>query len=59
MTKPKPKKAEYPQVTAGGKLAAEIRKKANSLNEEEREELFKRGMQIIYGGTPKAPRARH
>ncbi len=55
----KPKKPEYPQETRGSKLASEIRQRANSLNDAEREDLFKEGMQIIYGGTAKASLARH
>lgn len=57
-----PKKAaDYPAQTEGGKLAAEARKAANGLSEQQREELFKRGMQVIYGGSggKKAARARH
>jgi hypothetical protein len=47
---------DYPKDTSGSKLAAETRKKANSLGDNKRENLFKRGMQIIYGaaGKPKA-----
>lgn len=59
MKQRKPKKTEYPQETRGSKVASEIRKRANSLNDTEREDLFKQGMQIIYGGTAKAPCARH
>ncbi len=41
----------YPERTAGAKAAKRLRKEANKLSERERESLFKRGMQIIYGGT--------
>jgi hypothetical protein len=55
----KRKPSEYPKETRGSKLSAEIRKKTNSLRDEEREGLFKRGMQVIYGAPPKTTRARH
>lgn len=48
---------DYPKDTPGSKLAAEIRKKANSLGDNKRENLFKRGMQIIYGAAGKAKAA--
>ena len=57
-----PKKTvDYPDQTPGSKLAAEARKAANSLSEEKRDELFKRGMQVIYGGSgdKETARARH
>ena len=57
-----PKKlANYPDQTPGSKLAAEVRKAANGLSEEKRDELFKRGMQVIYGGSgdKEAARTRH
>jgi hypothetical protein len=41
----------YPDSTAGSKTAKRLRTEANKLSERERENLFKRGMQIIYGGT--------
>jgi hypothetical protein len=41
----------YPVRTAGAKAAKRLRTEANKLSERERESLFKRGMQIIYGGT--------
>lgn len=54
-----PKKdVDYPDQTPGSKLAAEARKAANSLSEEKREELFKRGMQMIYGGSGDKEKAR-
>lgn len=57
-----PKKAaNYPSETEGSLLAAEARKSANGLSEQEREELFKRGMQVIYGGSggKQTTRTRH
>jgi hypothetical protein len=51
------RQVEYPKETAGSKLAAEIRKEANSLTDARRESLFKRGMQIIYGASGKAKAA--
>jgi hypothetical protein len=55
------KRADYPDQTPGSKLAAEVRKAANGLSEAQREELFKRGMQVIYGGSgdKEAARTRH
>ena len=41
----------YPESTAGSKAAKRLRTAANKLSEQDRENLFKRGMQIIYGGT--------
>ena len=41
----------YPDSTAGSKTAKRLRTEASKLSEQERENLFKRGMQIIYGGT--------
>jgi hypothetical protein len=43
----------YPDSTAGSKAAKRLRTEAGKLTERQREELFKRGMQIIYGGTGK------
>lgn len=55
--KAKKQVVDYPKETRGSKLAAEIRKEANSLSDSERENLFKRGMQIIYGAAGKAKAA--
>lgn len=41
---------EYPEHTSGSQLAREARDKANQLTEQQREELFRRGMRMIYGG---------
>jgi hypothetical protein len=43
----------YPDSTTGSKAAKRLRTEANKLTERQREDLFKRGMQIIYGGTGK------
>lgn len=59
MARRKQKLSEYPEKTSGGKISSEIRKKANLLRDDEREALFKRGMQVIYGGPAKATRSRH
>ncbi len=42
---------DYPEETEGSRIAAENRKKANSLNQADRENLFEEGMRIIYGGS--------
>ncbi len=42
---------DYPATTKGGQVAARVRASANHLSESERESLFKKGMQMIYGGT--------
>lgn len=41
----------YPASTKGSKTAAKVRAKASHLSESERESLFKKGMQLIYGGS--------
>lgn len=41
----------YPASTKGGETAAKVRAQANRLSESERETLFKKGMQLIYGGS--------
>jgi len=45
------KKLDYPEETTGSRQAAEIRNRANKLTKEEREELFKKAMQVYYGGA--------
>jgi N-methylhydantoinase B/oxoprolinase/acetone carboxylase alpha subunit len=40
---------DYPVTTKGGETAAKVRAEANRLSESERETLFKKGMQMIYG----------
>jgi len=42
---------DYPEVTPGSIAAKELRTEASKLTGSERENLFKRGMQIIYSGT--------
>ena len=42
---------DYPASTKGGETAAKVRASANRLSEAERESLFKKGMQLIYGGS--------
>jgi hypothetical protein len=42
---------DYPATTKGGEAAARVRTQANRLSEAERQALFKKGMQMIYGGT--------
>lgn len=41
----------YPDKTTGSEAAAKVRKAGNQWTEEQRADLFKTGMQIIYGGT--------
>ena len=41
----------YPKTTEGSKIAAKARKHANTWTPEKRNEMFKRGMQIVYGAT--------
>ena len=47
----KPRNFRYPETTKGSEVAAKIREETNGLTEKEREELFERGMQVIYGGA--------
>ena len=49
--KAKSKNYVYPDSTAGTKLAKKLRSEANKLSDEQRSSLFRRGMQIIYGGS--------
>jgi hypothetical protein len=55
MNKPvkQPKQNEYPEKTKGCEIAAEARREGNSLSDKERENLFKSGMAMIYGGGAK------
>lgn len=46
-----PKNFAYPETTTGARAARRVRAEANKLTERQREDLFKRGMQTIYGGT--------
>ena len=52
----RPKNFVYPDNTVGAKAARRVRAEANKLTEQQREDLFKRGMQIVYGGTGRAAR---
>jgi hypothetical protein len=47
------KKLDYPEETAGSRLAAKARKLANKLTPVEEAEHFRRGMAKVYGGQPK------
>jgi hypothetical protein len=49
--KSRSKNFAYPETTSGARAAKRLRAEANKLTERQREDLFKRGMQIIYGGT--------
>ena len=49
----KQKKLDYPETTAGSRLAAKARKLASKLTPEQEAEHFRRGMAMIYGGQPK------
>jgi|GEM_PF-3747632 len=42
---------EYPDETFGGVLAREAREKCNGLTRQEREELFRIGMLLVYGAS--------
>ncbi len=45
------KKIDYPQETAGSRLAAKARKRASKLTPEQRRARFNKGMAMIYGGA--------
>jgi hypothetical protein len=49
MSKQKSRKKEYPENTVGSKLAAEARRLANSLTDEERAESLEGAKMLIYG----------
>jgi hypothetical protein len=49
MNKQKSRKREYPDHTPGSKLAAEARKLANSLTDEERAQALQGAKLLIYG----------
>jgi hypothetical protein len=49
MNKQKCRKKDYPDETVGSKLAAEARKLANSLTDEERTEALEGAKSLIYG----------
>jgi hypothetical protein len=41
---------DYPEKTAGSEAAARGRARANKMTDAQREEYFRRGMAMIYGG---------
>ena len=45
------KKLDYPEHTEADRMAADLRQRCNKLSREERDELFKRAMQVYYGGS--------
>jgi hypothetical protein len=49
--KPVGKALPYPDKTVGSEVAAEVREEANNWSDAKREDLFRKGMQIIYGGS--------
>jgi hypothetical protein len=51
MHKEKSKKKDYPEETVGSKLAAEARKLANPLTDEERADALEGAKSMIYGRT--------
>ena len=64
MSKKTPKRGkpakDYPKVTHGSQVAARGRQKANKLSDAQREDYFRRGMVLIYGGRlPKKVLAGH
>jgi hypothetical protein len=60
MSKVQSKQADYPQETEGSRLAEKLRSQCNDLSETDREDLFHKGMAIIYGkADKKAARAGH
>jgi hypothetical protein len=52
------KKLDYPETTAGSRLAAKARKMASKLTAEQRREHFNGAMAMIYGGAKEATVAR-
>ena len=46
-----PKKSDYPESTAGSRLASKARKLGNKLTAEQRREHFNDAMAMIYGGA--------
>jgi hypothetical protein len=47
------RKLDYPETTAGSRLAAKARKMASKLNAEQRREHLNAAMAMIYGGAKK------
>jgi hypothetical protein len=52
-TKGNTRNFEYPETTTGSKAAKKLRSEANGLSDLQRQDLFEKGMQIIYGGNGK------
>jgi hypothetical protein len=52
---PSSRNFDYPATTKGCGGAARVRARANRLSEARRELLFKKGMQLIYGGIKETP----
>ena len=46
-----PRNSDYPATTKGSQIAARVRAESNKLSEAQREALFQKGMQLIYGGN--------
>jgi hypothetical protein len=58
--RPAKSSAEYPEKTNGSEVAARGRARANKMTDAQREEYFRRGMVLIYGGQlPKKTVAGH
>jgi hypothetical protein len=53
------KKPDYPESTAGSRLASKARKLASKLTPEQRREHFNEAMIMIYGGAKAATVSRH
>ena len=47
----KPRNYEYPENSQGTRIAEATRAQSAALTDNQREELFKKGMQVIYGAT--------
>ena len=54
-----PNKPDYPETTAGSRLASKARKLASKLTAEQRREHFNGAMAMIYGGAKEAALPRH
>jgi hypothetical protein len=53
------RKSDYPETTAGSRLASKARKLASKLRPEQRREHFNEAMTMIYGGAKAATVSRH
>ena len=47
----KPRNYEYPDDTKGTRIAKSVRKETSDLADDKRNDLFKQGMRVIYGGA--------